>query len=278
MPVVLLTREDIDPVVGAARCAGKDPRRRGVAAGAVAGRRPADHRVGLKRKADVVQHRVLHRHLQPPAVAGGAALVEGAEDADRHHHAGAGVAERRAGPDRRPVRLAGDAHRAAAGLRNHVEGEVFLVRAAFAETFDLAIDDAGVDRTDRVIAEADALDRAGRHVLDHDIGMPRHVLDEGQPALGFEVDRDRFLVRVEFEEIIGVGAARRAGKRRPAGLAAFRVFHFDHFGAEPGERLRRGRPRLELRQVEHFDPGQAFQRCAGSVHRCTLLRDFDFAR
>ena len=75
-----------------------------------------------------------------------------------------------AGPDRRPVGLAGDAHRAAAGLRDHVEGEVLLVRAALAEALDLGIDDAGVDRADHVIAEPEALDRAGRHVLDHDIG------------------------------------------------------------------------------------------------------------
>ena len=49
---------------------------------------------------------------------------------DRHQHAGAGVAERGARLDRRAVAVAGDAGRAAGGLRDHVEGEAFLVRAA----------------------------------------------------------------------------------------------------------------------------------------------------
>ena len=111
-----------------------------------------------------------------------------------------------------------------AGLRDHVEGEVLLVRAALAKAFDLAIDDAGVEGADRVVAEADALDRAGRHVLDHDVGMARHVLDQSQAALGFEVDRDRFLVRIEFEEIIRSRGCpwdrrTRSGRaRRPSGF------------------------------------------------------------
>ncbi len=41
----------------------------------------------------VVDHRVLHRHLQPPAFAGAVALAQRRENADRHQHAGAGVAE-----------------------------------------------------------------------------------------------------------------------------------------------------------------------------------------
>ena len=76
-------------------------------------------------------------------------------------HAGAGVAERRAGLERRPVGLAGDAHRAARSLRDHVEGEVFLVGAALAKTLDLGIDDARVDGADRLVAEPQPLDRAG---------------------------------------------------------------------------------------------------------------------
>src|SRR5262249_58320329 len=123
-----------------------------VAARAVAGSRLPGRGLGLKSEADIVQHRVLHRHLQAPALAGGAALVEGAQDADRHQHAGPGVAERGAGLDRRAVRLARDAHRAAGSLGDHVEGEVLLVRATLAETLDLGVDDARVQRADRLVA------------------------------------------------------------------------------------------------------------------------------
>ena len=88
--------------------------------------------------AGVLQLRVLHRDLHPAAAAGGVALEERAQDADRQQHAGAGVAEGRARLARAPVALAGDRHRAAAGLGDHVEGEVVLVGAALAEALDLA--------------------------------------------------------------------------------------------------------------------------------------------
>src|SRR5207248_10595122 len=47
VPVVLLAGKDIDPVIGAARRAGEDPRRRRIAPVAVARRRPAERRLRL---------------------------------------------------------------------------------------------------------------------------------------------------------------------------------------------------------------------------------------
>jgi hypothetical protein len=55
---------------------------------------------------------------------------------------------------RRAVAVAGDAGRTASGLRDHVKGEVFLVRAAGTEPLYLAIDDAGVQFFDSIITEA----------------------------------------------------------------------------------------------------------------------------
>ena len=60
------------------------------------------------------------RDLQPASPAGALALVERAEDRDRHQHPGAGVAEAGPGLDRRPVGLSGHADHAAGGLRDHV--------------------------------------------------------------------------------------------------------------------------------------------------------------
>jgi len=141
-----------------------------------------------------MDHRVLHRHLQPPPLAGFGPLVECAQDADRHQHAGAGVAKARAGFDRRPVALAGDADRAARSLRDHVEGEAVLVRAAGAEALDLAIDDAGVDLLYLVIAEPEALDRAGRHVLDRDIGLFQERAYDLKPARDLRFNVSDFLL------------------------------------------------------------------------------------
>ena len=123
-----------------------------------------------KGAAAVLQLRVLHRDLHPPARSGGVALIERAQDADRQQHAGAGVAQGRPRLARPPVALAGDRHGAAAGLRDHVEGEVVLVRAAAAEPFDLAIDQARVQRVQDLPAEPQPLDGAGREILDKDVG------------------------------------------------------------------------------------------------------------
>ena len=187
--------QQIDVVVGAAGLARIDARWR-IAAGRLARRRLPGLRLPDEHAAAVMHDRILHRRLQPPALAGRGALIERADDAEREQHAGAGVADRRPGLDRLAVALAGDAHRAAASLGDRIEAQALFVRAAVAEALDLRIDDARVERADDVIAEAQPLDRAGREILGEDIGLLGHVLDQGQAALGFEVDGDRPLVGV----------------------------------------------------------------------------------
>src|SRR5262245_36082223 len=142
--------EDVDVVVIAARLGRVDAARCGCAGRALrahAGRTLLVAVLGHdgKRGTNVVHDRVLHRELQAAALAGLFFLVQRAENADAHQHAGAGVTDRTARLDGPLTRFAGDAHRAAGGLRDHVESEVLLVGAAFAKAFDLAIDDAGVD-------------------------------------------------------------------------------------------------------------------------------------
>ena len=141
----------------------------------------------IKAPRRVLQLRVLHCDLHPPAVAGRMALIKRAKDADRQQHAGAGVAQSRPRLARPPIALAGDRHRAAAGLGDHVEGEVVLVGAAAAEPFDLAHRSRrGLQRVHDLPAEPQPLDRARREILDEDVGAPRHLLDQRKAALGFE--------------------------------------------------------------------------------------------
>ena len=219
-----------------------------------------------ERHPHVVDHGVLHRHLQAAALPGLLPLIERAQDADRHQHAGAGVAKRRARLDRRPVGLAGDAERATGGLRDHVESEVFFVWAAGPETLDLAVDDAGVDLLDLVIAEAQPLDRAGRHVLDRHVSLCQQRLDDFEPARRFEVEGDRLLVGVELVEIPGVVVG-LTGLQPPAGVAAARVFDLDHLGAEPRQGLGAGGSRLELGEVDDLDTFETIQFHARYRHR-----------
>ncbi len=208
--------------------------------------------------------RILHRHLQPLALAGAGAVEQRADDAERHQHAGSGVADRRAGLDRSPARLAGDAHRAAGGLGDRVERKTALIGTAGAEALYLGIDDAGVDRADDVVAEPQPLDRAGREVLGEDVGLLHHLLDQSQAALGLQVDGERPLVGIVHHEVVGIAEAGAAG------LAARRLDLGD-VGAHPGERFGAGRARLELRQIKHADPGKAAGRC-GRYGHVGLLR------
>src|SRR5215469_2823093 len=119
--------------------------------------------------AAVIDHAVLHRALDPLALAGELALIECGKDADRSVEAGSGVADRRTRLDRAAVGLAGDRHGTPGRLRDHVKGEVILVGAVVAKALDRDIDDARVDFPDHVVAKAKPLDDAGGEILGKDI-------------------------------------------------------------------------------------------------------------
>ena len=122
----------------------------------------------------------------------------------------------------------------AAGLRDHVEGEVFFERAAFAETLELGIDDAGVDRLHHVIGQAQPLDRAGGEVLHHHVRLTDHVLDQIEALGRLQIDGDRFLIGVEEVKIIRI-IVQQAGLQAAAGIAHIRILDLHHLGAEPGK-------------------------------------------
>ena len=178
-----------------------------------------------------------------------AALVQRAQDGDRHQHAGPGIAEGDAGPRRRTVLFAGDAERASARLGDHVEGKVLLEGAALAEALDLRVDDAAVDRLDDVIGQAQSLDGAGGEVLYHHVGPSEHVLDEYEAPRRLEIDRDGLLVGVEGVEVVRIGV-RLARAEPAAGIAHLRVLDLHDLGAQPSEGLRAGRAGLELGEID----------------------------
>src|SRR6516225_293372 len=265
--------EDIDVIVRAARLARVEGggREQGVGATAAPSNlRLAAQLAARKRHSHIMHHRVLHRDLQPPALAGTVASIEGSQDACRHQHAGSGVAERRPWLYRRTVGISGDADRTAGGLGDHVESEISFVRAALAKAFDLAVDDARVQLLNDIVTEAEAFDRAGRHVLDRDIGLLQQVFDDLQPARGLQIEGDRLLVGVELVKIPGV-VIRLAREQPSARVAGLRVLDLDDLGAEPGERFGAGRPRLELRKVDNPNTFETIQLDAISIHLLSLL-------
>src|SRR5204862_6005678 len=116
-----------------------------------------------------------------------------------------------------------------------------------------------------VVAETEALDRSRRHVLDRDVGLLQELLDELEPPRRFEIDRQRFLVRVEHVEVPRVIGG--LSRKHPAGgIARLRVLDLHHLSAEPGDSLGARRPRLELGEVYHTEPGETRDLPAVSTH------------
>ena len=171
---------------------------------------------------------------------------------DAAKHAGTGIAYGDAGPGRRAIRFTGHAEATAAGLRDHVEGEVFLEWAAFAEALDLGIDDAWVDRLHHVVGQAQTLDRAGGEILHHHVRAGDHILDQIEALRRLQVDCDRHFIGVEHVEIIRI-IVRFIGLQAAAGIAHFRILDFHHVRAQPGERFRTGGAGLELSEIDHLD-------------------------
>src|SRR5215472_15518906 len=93
--------------------------------------------------ATVIDHALLHRALDPLALAGELALIERRKDADRGVEAGAGVADRRTRLDRAAVGLAGVGKAPPGGLRNNEKGGIFLVGAVAAKALNQKKEEGG---------------------------------------------------------------------------------------------------------------------------------------
>ncbi len=76
-----------------------------------------------------IEHAVLHRREHPLAAAGRVALIERGDDAEREMQPGAGIADLRAGDERRAVVEARRRRRAARALRDVLVDLAVLVRA-----------------------------------------------------------------------------------------------------------------------------------------------------
>ena len=247
--------EDVAEVVRPASLAGEDARRRpGRGLVSEAGRGMVEQLLAREGDAAEVEHRILHRHPHPLPAPGARALDDRGQDRHREVQPGTRVADGGARPDGPSVGLPGDAHHPARRLRDHVEGTEIRVRAVVRESLDLGEDAARVDGPDLVPAEPELLDGAGREVLHHHVRPPDEPAKEPPARLGLEVAGDRALVRVEKDEVerVHVGPL---GDREPPGVPPPGLLDLDHVGPVPGQRLGAGRPRLELREIDHGEPG-----------------------
>ena len=180
-----------------------------------------------------MQDGILHRNLELVPLAGLTFLIERAQHRDRQQHAGARIAERDAGAGRGPIGIARHAEGTAAGLRDHVKGQVLFERAAFAETLHLRVDDTWIDLLNLFITEAEPFDRPRREVLDHHIGFPEQIPDQFETLRRFQICRHGSLIGVQDMEIerIVVQMVRLQAATR---IATIRVLDLHHICPHPG--------------------------------------------
>src|SRR5262249_50068196 len=154
---------------------------------------------------------------------GALALDVGGQDTDRRVHARAGIADRRPWLQRRRAVKPGQAHRAAGGLRDHVEALVRAVRTGGAEALDREVDEARIYVAERVVAEPEPLESSERVVLAQDIDLLHEVPENLAAFVALQIERDAALVRVEQHEVIRVDTL-LLGQQPPPLLAHLRRF------------------------------------------------------
>jgi hypothetical protein len=141
------------------------------------------------------------------------------------------------------------------------------------------VDDARVDRGQRLVVDAEALDHAGAEALDDDIRVLRERAEDGTGVVGLEIEAKAALVAAEgVVRLLALGVARLAagagGVAPPRALA--HLLDQEHVGAEIAEQHRAVWPRRQAGEVEHRDPferqhGGPPMSCRPGDH--ALLRD-----
>ena len=161
-----------------------------------------------------IEHRVLHGAGDALALAALLALKKRREDSCDEVNAGAGIADLRAGDERRTIFESRGARRAAGAL-----GDIFVDLAVFvgagAKTFHRSVDQARVEGVNRFPGKPLTIERAGREVLDHHVASLDQLAKHFLAFFMLGVDRDAALVAVEHGEIqavdIGLVAQLAAG-------------------------------------------------------------------
>jgi hypothetical protein len=143
------------------------------------------------------------------ALAGALARVEGGDHAEGGHHGAGGVVHRDLVEDRFLAASLG-VHEAAARLDERVEARVGREFALAAVAGDRAGDDARVDRSQRLVVDAEAFADAVAVVVEDDIGDADEIEEGFAPLRVLEVDGEAALAPVVADEAQSVGAERVA--------------------------------------------------------------------
>ena len=130
----------------------------------------------------------------------------GGEDGVEREQAAAKVGDGHAGADGRLAAMAGDGDDAGHRLRHQVEARPIRPGTRLAETRNARIDQARLDRLQRVVADPKSRDAAGAIVLDDDVRAPDQLVERLAPGSILEIEGYAALVPIEVHEPEAVGA------------------------------------------------------------------------
>src|SRR5262249_43400792 len=125
------------------------------------------------------------------------ALDEGDQDALGEENARAQVGDGDADAHGPLARDARDGHEAPHALRDLADARPVTIRPALPEAGDAPVDQARVEGVQALVVDAEAPLDVGTIVLDHDIGRPRELLEDGHALRLAEVQSHGLLAAMQ---------------------------------------------------------------------------------
>ena len=148
-----------------------------------------------------------------------------------------------------------------------IVGGLLAPRPALPERRERRVDQARVERRERLVAEPERLERAGAVVLHEHVRGGCELAQGLAVGLLLQVQRDRALVRrlgqeggahlATVERLVGAGAAALVG--------VVGMLDLDHVGAEHGQLVGGERPGQDVRDVDHADAFERSRHCDSSL-------------
>ena len=177
------------------------------------------------------------------------ALLESGEDADRHMHAGAGIADRRHNKCRRVVREAGDTHRTPHRLGDRLVALEVAIGAVSAKALDRGVDQPRVDLREDLPTEPQPVEGAGPEIFEQHVRLGDDLLEQLLASAGLQIEGQAALVSVEQQEEEAV-CVRPVAHVAAGDIATLGFLELDHVGAEKTQDLGASRSRLVVRHVD----------------------------
>ena len=208
-----------------------------------------------------------HGHIDALAASGALALEQRRREREGAAHAGGVVDRGGAEFDWVHVLGAGHGHDPGGRLDHVVIGGLRSARAVLAEGRKRGVDQARIDRRERLVAQPQCFERAGPVILHEDVGCGDELLESVAIRRRLQIERDGALVGgLREERGAHVAAVERLVRAAGAALIGLLgMLDLDHVGPEHGQLIGRKRPRQNMRDVDHT---YAFE---GSRHRGTSI-------